>query len=417
MSAKNLLPPVYRSLSAPEQNKIIERISAYRRSSVYLSPIPRFLSAEQQQFVREGAHILLHFPNCIQSVQPILSRSSLSDRDAKRVFYLIEMISKELASEMAVTTPSGDNVILLSQSQALRRGRPTTQESEQRRAEQQQRARAEALSNLTGNPIVQPEPAAVDNNRPTDTSRRRTEPDLFSSAVSSAIDSASSAPVPEASPSGSPSESLKALREWAWILPADLQANVKAMRDMRSRLASHSEQAKLLLEQGARQADIAEHTLAASRINEEIAATYEGIDRHLAVMYIMLSGVNAEYGNYAERYAERGGLPALLADLKPYYDKLTVCDGGADNAVNLLAKARRLEEARIARETRDPEKEKRIHAIKAYFTRKDVKASAARLEKLRAYFEEAKQLSIDDDTLSVFQLIINDCESSLTPNQ
>lgn len=435
-------PKTYALLSSEEQNRIILRLAELRQLRQHLTPMPKFLTREQQQYVRDAATLLQHFPNCLSNVMPIIQASVINARHANRVLYLLDYMADKVSSELTVVTHSGERVILLDQQQSLRRGRPTAEESEQRQRERQQKARAEAISKLTGRRIAQPEAASIDTTRPTDTSRRKQEPDLFSQAVTTAIEDASadSSPIiPNSSFLTPNSSTLHSLREWSWLLPDHLAAGVKTLRDLRTQHASHSEQAKLLMEQGAKSEAIAEHTQAAAAINDKIAKLYADIDLHLATMYCMLSEVNPSYMNAADHYTDRGGLKALLADLQPYYNKLTAsatvpsADFGtqapvpdaspsgssADNSTfltprfSLLSRANKLNDAWLAATTRDPERDKRVHTIKAYFSRKDVSATPARLEKLRAYRNEAETLKVDADTLASMDLIIKDCERQI----
>lgn len=440
-------PPIpYQKQTPEQQNEVIMQLAALRSLRQQFSPMPRFLSAAQQQSIREAAGVLMNFPNCIENVQPMLSSTVINARHANRVLSLIDLISQDLIAEMSATTLTGDPVLLLPQSRQLRRGRPTSEESERFRRDTALLQRAKVLSALSGLNIAQPDQLPVDDSRPSDTSRRKpSDPDLFSQAIADAIaspipqstvpeshsQSHSSDPSP-AIPSGShdsnhippsgssasnadahPTPELKSLRAWSWLLPTDLASRVSTLHDLRTSFASHSEQAKILAEQGATSEAIAEHTNEASRINEQIADLYSRIDNHLALMYCMFSQVNADYQDYAKHYAQRGGITALLADLKPYYDKIT----STTSAEVLLSKATTLNDKWIQDTTVDPVKQKRLHTIYAYFTRKDVSASRKRLDKLISYRLEAEELGADADVLAAYDLIINDCRNTLAQSE
>ena len=135
---------------------------------------------------------------------------------------------------------------------------------------------------------------------------------------------------------------------------------------------------------------------------------------------MLLTDVNKDYANLAARYEKKGGYEVLLNDLRPYYEKLISCVGeqGTEGTVRqaLLAKANKMNEAYKTSESRDTERAKELHSIKSYFTRKDVSPSPARLSKLKTYYERAKELDADADTLSAFEVFISKTEEDINKN-
>lgn len=416
----------YNNMSHDEQVAVIGRLADYRQKSVpKLQAAGRFFNPSMRNLFFEGVRLLDVFPQFHAFCTEALAIKSNFDQYANRMMYLMNIISDQLASSMAVRTPSGEQVIVMAQSQILRRGRPTAAESERRRQERQQSERANVISRLSGARIITQAPAPLDTSRPTDTSRRKKkpqDPDLFSSVLAadfyathpsvSSMPSSSYRSVPSASVSPDPIDIQKSLREWVWILPDAVAQQVKSLRDTRAEIAASSEKAKSLFEQGASTDEIAAAARHAKELNRQVSDLYAEVDVQLATAYLMLTKVNREYGRWAERYAKHGGYDVLVSDLRPYYDK--VVNAQPVQAVHLLEKARSLEAERVARETRDPVKEKRIHAIKSYFTRKDGRPTPERLQGLLDRYKEAVELGVDADTLAGFKVYIDNLEAYLT---
>ena len=419
----------YNNMSHDEQVAVIGRLADYRQNSVpKLQAAGRFFNPSMRNLFFEGVRLLDVFPQFHAFCTDALAIKSNFDQYANRMMYLMNIISDQLASSMAVRTPSGEQVIVMAQSQILRRGRPTAAESERRRYEREQSERANVISRLSGARIITQAPAPLDTSRPTDTSRRKKkpqDPDLFSSVLdnipsvpSVAMSSQPSYPVSSSravfgsQSSPDPIDIQKSLREWAWIMPEPIAQQIKGLRDTRAEIAASSEKAKSLFEQGASTDEIAAAARHAKELNRQVSDLYAEVDVHLATAYLMLTKVNREYGRWAERYAKHGGYDVLVSDLRPYYDK--VVNAQPVQAVHLLEKARSLEAERVARETRDPAKEKRIHAIKSYFTRKDGRPTPERLQGLLDRYKEAVELGVDADTLAGFKVYIDNLEAYLT---
>lgn len=410
----------YNNMSHDEQVAVIGRLADYKENAIpKLKKAGRYFDTDMRELFFEGVRILDVFPQFHAFCVEALTIKSNFDQYANRLMYLMNIITDQLAGEMAVRTPSGEQVIVVSPAQILRRGRPTVAESERRRRDNQQSERANAISRLSGARVITQVPEPLDTARPTDTSRRKKksqDPDIFSAVLDNIQSPVSSQPVlaDHVSPSVSPDPIAiqKSLREWVWILPDTVAQQVKALRDTRAEIAASSEKAKTLFEQGAPAEEIAAAAHHAKELNRQVSDLYAEVDVNLAMSYLMLTKVNREYGRWAERYAKHGGYDVLVSDLQPYYDK--VVKAQPVQAVHLLEKARRLEAERIARETRDPAKEKRIHAIKSYFTRKDGRPTPERLQGMVDRYNEAVKLGVDEDTLAGFKVYIANLEATLT---
>lgn len=397
----------YRTLDSAEQIRIIKAFADYQHDKLPTITGKRFLSPDEQRTFREGVDILRNFYQCWQFCDQADRAQGNLSQHVSRMEYIIKLINKSLQKEMHTANINGEQVIVYAKMQSLRRGRPTEAESLARKQEQELAARAEAISALTGARVAAVDAAPLPE-RDSDTSRRKPqEPDLFSAAIDSEING-DNATVPGASAAGavlgSTPDEQKSLREWKWCLPEALANRINSIRDIRTRIASESETAKRLLESGAKPSDIEPHTLAARNYQEELGNLYDAVDEQLAILYYILTKCDKDYLRLAERYKDRGGYDVLVRDLKPYYDKLADIDN----------RAQRIYDAYVIKTTRDPEKEKQIHNIKAYFGRKDVSPSANRLQKMREYYAQAQTLGVDSDTLAGFQVHIDACVKELT---
>lgn len=410
----------YDRLSHDEQIDVISKVTDFMHTALpKLIACGRVFQEADKQSFKAGIHLLSYFVQCRPFCMEAEKIRSNFDQYTNRMAYLFDIVKTQLAAEMNVLAVGGQQMIVLPQQQTLRRGRPTAAESEQREVEKRTAQRAEALSKLTGAKVASPAPAAMEE-RPSDTSRRKAEePDLFDAAIAEEIENLSehsplskpSQPSPLSEPS-QPSDPvfLKSPREWFFMLPDDIANDVKALKDNMAARSIEAEKAKSLAESGASESEIGVHTMAARDINEKISDTYENLDSYLGLMYVMLTKVNKEWGRFAEKYAKHGGYDVLVNDLKPYWEKMMREPNWNDWS---LKTAQKWEDDRIAAETRDPELEKEIHKIKAYFSRKDVNSTQKRLETLIKYYDRAVELSLDADTLAGFQVIIDKVKSDL----
>lgn len=407
----------YRTLDSAEQIRIIKAFADYQHDKLPTITGKRFLSPDEQRTFREGVDILRNFYQCWQFCDQADRAQGNLSQHVSRMEYIIKLINKSLQKEMHTANINGEQVIVYAKMQSLRRGRPTEAESLARKQEQELAARAEAISALTGARVAAVDAAPLPE-RDSDTSRRKPqEPDLFSAAIADAVNGDTTATVPGASASGaapgsSDPDNKKSLREWKWCLPEALANRINSIRDIRTRIASESETAKRLLESGAKPSDIEPHTLAARNYQEELGNLYDAVDEQLAILYYILTKCDKDYLRLAERYKDRGGYDVLVRDLKPYYDKLataTVPEASASGKPTIDQRAQRIYDAYVIKTTRDPEKEKQIHNIKAYFSRKDVSPTANRLQKMREYYAQAQTLGVDSDTLAGFQVLIDAC--------
>ena len=116
--------------------------------------------------------------------------------------------------------------------------------------------------------------------------------------------------------------------------------------------------------------------------------------------------------------ALRGVLDALVAQVRAndvdvvivagdVFDSATPAAGCYALLSDTLAACRKEEELRIARETRDPEKEKEMHKMDAYIRRKDVSASPKRLATMQQYRAKLAEMGADADSLAAYNVFIS----------
>ena len=401
--------PLYVSMSADEQTAYIASVNEYINTTLpKLIAAGRSLSTAQIGQFREGLTLLAAFPQYRMFAIRSYSIRSDYDQHIATMAHQYSMLVQHLSDLMTVRTPEGNRVVVLQQTQSLRRGRPTQAESEQRKREEQAAAKANAVAELTGATISTQDAAPIEE-RESDTSRRKKdeEPDLFDAAVqeeitlpSASLNSASDKTTPE--PSETP---LPSLREWMHILPDTLASQVRDLKNVRAEMASESEQAKLILEHGGTVADMQEHTQRAKELDRQINDLYADIDQYLGKMYVMLTEVNPEWGKLVAKHQKQTGEPLekLCAKMKPYAKKLSEKEGWFDTT---LEACRKMEADRVAAETRDPEKEKEMHKMDAYIRRKDLKPSAKRLANMRQYRDKLAEMGADADSLAAYDVFI-----------
>lgn len=447
---------LYQQLSSDEQTALIHQIAEYRntvlpRLVAYGKTVPQ---AEIPAII-QGADYLAYWPQYASFADKAHHATSSLHRIVYSLQYLMGILSDELSAEMTVNTPDGRRVIVLSQSQTLRRGRPTAAESEQRRRDEEAAARAQALAHLTGHAISTSDAAPVDTSRPSDTSRRKqdTEPDLFAAAVAEAVHSSSAesdksdnaeqrasvdnpddsshssysssieAPVLASTFDLDPSSTLPRLRELRWAMSDILSTSVSELRDLYAVRATESNAAKNLLQQGASIAEMSGHTQAAKVAERRIVHILREVDAQMAWLYVMLTEVNRKWdNNILERRSSQLGIHSdkLISMLRPYALKAAGRTGAVDSVTlksdwfdKTLDSCRKANDAAIAAATRDPEREKEFHRMDAYIRRKDGKPTEARLQKMREYRDRLREMGADEDSLAAYEVFINAVASSI----
>lgn len=114
----------YRELSSEEQVKVIVAVSEYIQVELpKLKASGRFLNEKQIETFREGVKLLHHFVQMRVFTRDAICAKTNFDQLVNRMAYLYNIVKNELAKEMQVRTSNGEQVIVLSVAQTLRRGR------------------------------------------------------------------------------------------------------------------------------------------------------------------------------------------------------------------------------------------------------------------------------------------------------
>lgn len=355
-------PKPYASMSPDEKTAHIEHINAYISDTLpRIRAKGRSLNHKDIDDFHYGLRLIGAFPQYAVFSVRLMSVRADYDQYIASLEHQFKLLVEQLKQENTFRIPGGQQVIVLPQTQSLRRGRPTQAESEQRKREEQAAAHAEAMSRLTGAQISTTEAAPIAE-RESDTSRRQksTERDLFDAAIEDAVSSpndgqvesgASAAITPSSASDGVTASALPQLRDWYWLLPKPLVARMKALRDLRAEVTSESERAKLLFEQGASVDEMAPHTQRAKQLQNEISDIYADVDSYLATEYVMLTEVNPDWHGVVDEYeSHQGGTrQQLIARLKHYADKLSNADDAWFDKT--VAICRKKDAERIASET------------------------------------------------------------------
>lgn len=415
----------YNQMSSDEKTDVVIRVADYVENVLpLLVSAGRSIGKEEIEDFKNGIFLLSMFPQynsfCMQADR---IRSDYHQYIG-RMKYLFGLLKASIASEMTVKAPNGESVIILQQSQTLRRGRPTASESEQLKKNKEEAARAAAISRLTGNRITTSEPAPIQE-RESDTHRRKRdeEPTLFDSAFGADTTSSEYESSQALYSDSIDSSQLPRLRSLMWLMPDPLVVKVKSLRDLYAERSTESEKAKLMFEQGTSSADMVSHTHRTKELNTIITDIFIEVDKHIAFMYVMLTDVNDNWCNVRTKYnnsigaKDNSSFVACVNALKPYVLKVSGCTDSIDKNCewysNTLSKCKRLEAERIARETKDPEKDAEMHKMDAYIRRKDVKATEARLKKMKDYRAKLSEMGADADSLAAYDVFISSCESTI----
>lgn len=402
----------FNQLSSADQTAHIAAVNEYINNTLpALRAKGRSLSSSDIKDFHRGIDLLAVFPQYSVFCAQLKGIRCDYPQYIATLEHKFSLLTQQLLQQFTAITPSGEHVIVLNQTQSLRRGRPTQAESEQRKREEEAAAQAEAVSQLTGARISTSEPAAIQE-RDSDTSRRKDDgPDLFDAAIQTEINENETSEVPESSaPINETNHTrvvMQNLRDWLHVLPAELASRVRALRDVRAEMASEAERAKLIFEQGGTPEQMQPHTQRAKELQRDINDLYSDIDQYLGGMYLMLTEVNPEWEGLAAKWLKATGEPLekLTFRMKPYAEKMNAAH---DNWLrDTLAACRQEEERRIARETRDPEKEKEMHKMDAYIRRKDVNASPKRLATMQQYRAKLAEMGADADSLAAYDVFIN----------
>ena len=381
---------LFRVMMPEERLEWIQRFAEWRdREYAVLCGVGEYWSSEHIAMMERGLDLLMAWPFARDFVEKTLMFRDYARRMARLQFYM-ELISKELS---ALSMPL-DAV----PSAPRRRGRPTKEESAQMERERAEREEREAVAKV----IAGERKVAV-------AAAPSLFPDYPESPESPEKPTANSQQ-PTASPTATPMAAAVAmaagdgtrlhLDQLAWLMSDGLRARVATVASLRSTAAAESNQAKALAERGVAQALIEPHSLAAVDATRAYRAIYDDVDAELAALYAVLAAGGERAMAWSSRCAERGiTTEQLAAILKPYWEKMGCPAAGPEPS-----------EVKEAEENRH-ERAAKIHRIRTYFMRKDRKLTAKRVETMREYIKELRDMGVGTEE---YELILEQSAIALT---
>lgn len=378
---------LFRVMMPEERLEWIQRFAEWRdREYSVLCGVGEYWSSEHIAMMERGLDLLMAWPFARDFVEKTLMFRDYARRMARLQFYM-ELISKELS---ALSLPL-DAV----PSAPRRRGRPTKEESAQMERERAEREEREAVAKV----IAGERKVAV-------TAAPSLFPDYPESLESPEKPTAKSQQ-PTASPTATPMAAAVAmaagdgtrlhLDQLAWLMSDGLRARVGTVASLRSTAAAESNQAKALAERGVDQSLIEPHSLAAVDATRAYRAIYDDVDGELAALYAVLAAGGERAMAWSSRCAEHGiTTEQLAAILKPYWEKV-----GCPSAQKVVSPAE---------EENRHERAAKIHRIRWYFMRKDRKVTANRVETMRKYIKELRDMGVATEE---YEVILKATEEAL----
>ena len=381
---------LFRVMMPEERLEWIQRFAEWRdREYAVLCGVGEYWSSEHIAMMERGLDLLMAWPFARDFVEKTLMFRDYARRMARLQFYM-ELISKELS---ALSMP-----LDVVPSAPRRRGRPTKEESAQMERERAEREEREAVAKV----IAGERKVAV-----------AAAPSLFPDypeSLESPEKPTANGQEPTASPTATPMAAAVAmaagdgtrlhLDQLAWLMSDGLRARVATVASLRSTAAAESNQAKALAERGVSQSLIEPHSLAAVDATRAYRAIYDDVDAELAALYAVLAAGGERAMAWSSRCAEHGiTTEQLAAILKPYWEKMGCPAAGPEPS-----------EVKEAEENRH-ERAAKIHRIRTYFMRKDRKLTAKRVETMREYIKELRDMGVGTEE---YELILEQSAIALT---
>lgn len=376
-------------MSPEERLDWIQRFAAFRdKEYVVLCGVGEYWSSEHVAMIERGLDLLLAWPFARDFVEKTRMFRDYARRMGRFQFYM-ELIAKELA---AMSLP-----IEAAPSAPRRRGRPTREEAQQMARERAELAEREAVAKVIAGERRVAMPAMQgslfsensedsENSKPTAKSQQPTA-------------TLSATPLGAAVAMAAGDGTRLHLDQLAWLLSDGLRARVGTVAALRTRAAEESNQAKELAERGVAQALIEPHSLAAVEATTAYKAIYDDVDRELGELYSLLS-IGGEHAlSWERRCGDKGiTLAQLMAVLKPYWEKMGRPTAQVASAPSPAEVENRHERAA------------KIHRIRNYFMRKDLKVTAQRVEKMSSYIKELRDMGVPTEE---YEVILKATEEAL----
>ena len=383
---------LFRVMMPEERLEWIQRFAEWRdREYAVLCGVGEYWSSEHIAMMERGLDLLMAWPFARDFVEKTLMFRDYARRMARLQFYM-ELISKELS---ALSLPL-DAV----PSAPRRRGRPTKEESAQMERERAEREEREAVAKV------------IAGERKVAVSATVTQGSLFSedSEISEDSKPTANSQQPTASSTATPMAAAVAmaagdgtrmhLDQLAWLMSDGLRARVATVASLRSKAADESNQAKALAERGVAQEIIEPHSRAAVEATTAYKEIYADVDRELGDLYSLLYIGGEHIPAWEERCRAKGiTVSQLMAVLKPYWEKA----GKPVVSLESVTPPSPEEENRHERAAK-------IHRIRWYFMRKDRKLTAKRVETMREYIKELRDMGVGTEE---YEVILKASEEAL----
>lgn len=335
----------YKSMTLEEQEAWLKKFDEFTEERLpLLCAIGSAWESNAIKSLEEGLHLLTAFGYCRDFVQKTLYFRDFSRR-LERVKFYVDRIRSEIKSGRSVKSVRGDTLAYVPQvgHQTERSHRPE--------------------------PKTQGQPEAH-------------QADLFAAQAT------------VAGPG-----TMMHIDQIAWLLSPTLREEAKQVQSLRATAAMESNQAKELAERGVHESIVKPHAQAAIDCTNQYKAIYTCIDKELAALYAALCADTESIAKYGEAMKQRGGsLEMLKSVLKPYWER---CGKPAYDAVRSTEP-----EASLSDEERS-HRILRLHAIRTYMLRKDVKLTDKRIKKMKEYIEEARSYGED---VSAYEKILENVE-------
>ena len=183
----------------------------------------------------------------------------------------------------------------------------------------------------------------------------------------------------------------------ALSLPLDVPASSAPRRRGRPTKEESAQMERERAERGVAQALIEPHSLAAVDANRAVRAIYNDVDSELANIYAVLSVEGDHLAAWEQRCTAQGiTIAQLQAVVKPYWEKV-----GCPSAQKVVSPAE---------EENRHERAAKMHRIRTYFMRKDRKVTAQRVETMRKYIKELRDMGVATEE---YEVILKATEEAL----
>lgn len=396
---------LYKEMTPEEQLNWLTDFSEFTKDKLpALCKLGNAWEASSMKSFEEGLELMDAFAFCREFVKDSLMFRDFARR-VGRMQYLIQLIKDEISAGTVVHGANGETLAYVPslRQSSRRRGRPTDAEireaMEAAEKNQVEEERAKLIAGLNNSIIVTLAPEDKKDNEVGKKEEIKNEQstDLFSQAVVV----------------GKEGTRLH-FDQLVWLLSPVLQEKIQQVSGLRNSAAYESEKAKQLALAGASEELIEPHSRAACEYTDMYKAIYDQVDNELAMLYLFLE-TNEDYGMYKFEMEKRNSnIETLKSVLLPYFEKKKEEEGWEEKARSFVSRAadkpigashHGKEESLGDSETLETGEEDtsksdrsaRLHKIRTYILRKDVKVTANRVKKMEEMIKEASELGENVD--------------------